>query len=305
MISFLIRRIFQAIPVLFIVISAAFLLVRLAPGSPFAAERALDKKVELRLTEKYGLNGALDEQFIRYWKNLLRGDLGESLKFTNRTVAEILSQTLPNSLLLGSVSMILSLGLGILIGSYAAVHHNRPQDRLAMLLALAGICLPTFVMAPLLVMIFGLWLKIFPVAGWGTPSHFVLPVICLAAPFIASCARLMRSSMLEVLDQDFVRTARAKGLPEKIVVFKHALKVALLPLVSYSGPLAARILTGSLVVEEIFKIPGLGPFFVNSVLNRDVFVVGGTVIVYCSLLIFFNIVVDVLYTVLDKRIKIS
>lgn len=299
------NRIIQAFVVLLIVISAAFFLVRLAPGSPFARERALDAKVEARLMEKYNLNGTLSEQFFRYWKNLLRGDLGESIQYTNRTVAEILAQTLPQSLTLGGFALLLTLATGIFLGSYAAVRHDTLQDRLAMLLALLGICLPTFVIAPLLIILFALKISLFPVGGWGSPAHYILPVICLAAPCAASCARLMRGSMLEVLNQDYIRTARAKGVPERAVVFLHALKVAILPVVSYSGPLAARILTGSLVVEEIFKIPGLGPFFVNSVLQRDVFVVGGTVIVYCALLIFFNALVDVLYTFLDKRVKLA
>jgi ABC-type dipeptide/oligopeptide/nickel transport system permease component len=303
--QFTIRRFFQAVPVLFVVVSGAFLLVRLAPGSPFYGERALDPQVEEKLLGKYGLDGSLGEQFVKYWWELLQGNLGDSLKYVNRSVNEILAQTLPNSIILGSCSLFLAIGAGIVLGSLAAVYHNKWQDRIAMLIALGGICLPTFVIAPILVMLLCLWLRIFPVAGWGTISHFVLPVICLAAPYAAYCARLIRSSMLEVLNQDYIRTARAKGLQEKVVVFLHALKVALLPLVSYSGPLAAHVLTGSIVVEEIFKIPGLGTFFINSVLNRDVFVVGGTVIVYSTLLILFNAIVDVLYTVLDKRVKLS
>lgn len=305
MTSFLLRRILWSIPVLIVVISGSFLLVRMAPGNPFSGERKLDPKVQTLLEEKYQLSGSLPEQLLAYWGNLLQGNLGQSLTYTNRNVAEIIGQTLPNSVLLGSLSLLLALALGIVLGSFAAVFHNKVEDRLAMLVALAGICLPSFVIAPLVIMLFALWVPLFPVAGWGTASHLILPVICLAAPYGAYCARLVRSSMLDVLNQDFIRTARAKGLPEHVVVMLHALKVGLLPLVSFTGPLTAHILTGSLVVETIFNIPGLGPFFINSVLSRDVFMVGGTVIVYSVLLISMNIIVDVLYTWLDRRVKLS
>ena len=173
-----------------------------------------------------------------------------------------------------------------------------------MLLALAGICLPAFLLAPLAVLVFAIWLQWLPVAGWGDASNLVLPALCLAAPYAAYCSRLVRTSMLDVLGRDFIRTARAKGLSERAVVYRHALKIGILPLVSYAGPLAANVLTGSMVIEEIFKIPGLGPFFVNAVLNRDVFLVGGTVIVYFTVLVTFNTVTDILYTFLDKRIKL-
>ncbi|MFH1066516.1 MAG: ABC transporter permease [bacterium] len=305
MTTFLLRRFLQAAVVFAIVISASFLLIRAAPGSPFSSERALDPAVEARLLEKYGLNGTLTQQFFYYWKNLLKGDLGESLKYTNRSVVEILAQALPQSLLLGACALALALSAGIFLGVTAAMRHDQWQDRAAMLLALTGICLPTFLIAPLCVLVFGLWLRLFPVAGWGAFSYGVLPVVCLAAPYAAYCSRLARSSMLEALGQDFIRTARAKGLPERLVAFRHALKVAVLPIVSYSGPLAAHILTGSLVIEEIFCIPGLGPFFINSVLNRDVFVAGGAVMIYSGLLIFFNAFADVLLAALDKRIRLT
>lgn len=305
MFSFVIRRLLLAVPVFFIVVSATFLLVRVAPGSPFAADRKLSPEVEQRLMERYQLDGSLGQQFISYWKNLLRGDLGESLKYRNRTVAEIIAQTLPRSLVIGTLAMIIALTLGVTMGTMAAVHHDTWRDRVAMLLALAGICAPSFVLAPVLILLFAIIVPWFPVAGWGTPSHLVLPAICLGLPYAAYCARLMRTSMLEVLNQDFIRTARAKGLAESIVTYRHALRIAVLPLVSFSGPLAAHVLTGSLVVEEIFKIPGLGPFFVNSVFNRDPFLMGGCVMVYFGLLVALNLAVDLLYTVLDRRIRLS
>jgi oligopeptide transport system permease protein len=305
MTRFLTSRLIQAALVLCVVITATFLLVRLAPGSPFASERKLDPAVEAQLREQFGLGGNLMEQFFRYGSNLIQGNLGNSLKYTHRTVLEIIQQTLPVSLLIGTIAFILAIVIGVSLGSYAAVHHGKTKDRVAMLIALLGICLPTFVIAPALALIFALIYPLLPVAGWGTPAHLILPVICLAAPYAAYCARLMRTSMLEVLNQDFIRTARAKGLQERSVIMLHALKVAILPLVSFAGPLAAHMLTGSLVIEEIFGIPGMGTFFINSVLNRDVFVVGGVVIIYSTLLVLFNIVVDFLYVVLDKRIKLS
>jgi oligopeptide transport system permease protein len=305
MISFILRRLLLAIPVFFIVVSATFLLVRLAPGSPFASDRKLPPAVEQRLMERYQLDGTLGQQFTAYWGRLLRGDLGESLKFRNRGVAEILAQSLPKSLTIGALAMLIALGLGTVLGAYAAVHHGSPRDRAAMLAALAGICMPSFVLAPVFILLFAILLPLFPVAGWGTPSHFLLPALCLGLPYAAYCARLMRTSMLDVLHQDFIRTARAKGLPESRIVYAHALRIAALPLVSFAGPLAAHVLTGSLIIEEIFKIPGIGPFFVNSVFNRDPFLMGGCVIVYFTLLVLFNLIVDILYTVLDRRIKLS
>jgi len=190
-------------------------------------------------------------------------------------------------------------------GSIAATRHNQTVDRLTMMAALLGICLPGFLMAPLAVLLFCIILPVFPVAGFGSPAHLILPSLCLAAPFAAYASRLMRTSMLDVLQQDFIRTARAKGLKEQRIIYRHALKIAILPLVSYTGPLAAHILTGSLVIEEVFKIPGLGPFFVNSILNRDYFLICGTVIVYSALLLFMNILVDMVHAHLDKRIKAS
>jgi oligopeptide transport system permease protein len=304
MAAFITKRILQMLAILVVVVSATFLMMRLAPGSPFAQERKLDPAVEQRLNEQYHLNGSLATQLGAYWHNLLHGNFGESLKYQNRGVAEIIAYALPKSAAIGGIALCLALGAGIFIGSLAAARHNSAIDRGAMLLALAGICLPTFLIAPLLVLVFAIYLGWLPVASWGSWSNLVLPSVCLAAPYAAYCSRLMRSSMLDVLNQDFVRTARAKGLPESRVTYRHALKIGILPLISYAGPLAANVLTGSMVVESIFNIPGIGPFFINSVLNRDIFLVGGTVIVYFSILVTLNTVVDILYTWLDKRIKL-
>lgn len=305
MIEFLFRRTFQAIIVLFIVVSGTFLLMRMAPGSPFQGEREVLKHIEEEAQKKFGLNGTLPEQLARYWSNLLSGDLGPSIKLRGRQVSEVIAESLPASLMLGGLSFVLAMLLGILLGTIAAMYQHHFLDRAAMLLALAGICFPAFVIAPVFALIFTIYLPLFPIAGWGTPAHLVLPAICLALPYSAYVARLMRTSMLEVLRQDYIRTARAKGLPESRVVFHHALKTGILPLVSFSGPLAAHLLTGSLVIERIFWIPGMGSFFVQSVLDLDYFMVGGVVIVYCVLLMSFNVIVDWVYTLLDRRIQLS
>jgi len=289
------------------VVSVTFCLARLMPGNPFnAGDKKLDARVVEKLQEKYNLQGTLPEQLGRYWWNLVtEGYLGESFHFKNRSVKEIIAETLPRSLALGACALFIALSVGIVAGSIAATRHNQTVDRLTMMAALLGICLPGFLMAPLAVLLFCIILPVFPVAGFGSPAHLILPSLCLAAPFAAYASRLMRTSMLDVLQQDFIRTARAKGLKEQRIIYRHALKIAILPLVSYTGPLAAHILTGSLVIEEVFKIPGLGPFFVNSILNRDYFLICGTVIVYSALLLFMNILVDMVHAHLDKRIKAS
>ena len=305
MIAFVLRRLLLAVPVLFVVLSLTFFLMRAAPGNPFATEKKFPESIQRALEQKYNLDGTIWTQYGNYIGRVATGDLGISTQYRERTVAEIIGQALPVSVMLGSIAFVLAMGIGITLGSYAAVHHNSPKDRAAMLGALFGISVPNFVLGPVLVLIFGLWWRMLPVAGWGTLAQMILPAIVLAVPYAASIARLMRSSMLEVLGQDYVRTARAKGLRDSVVVYKHALKVAILPVISFAGPLAAGILTGGIVVEKIFVIPGLGPFFVNSILNRDIFMVGGTVLVYAAFLIVFNIVVDILYFLLDRRVKIA
>jgi len=305
MLSFIIRRLLIGVATLFVVVSLTFLMMRLMPGSPFSQERKLPPAIEKNLLARYKLDAPLWKQYVDYILDVARGDFRLSTKYRNRSVNEILVQTLPVSLLLGGTAFGIALVLGISLGCFAAIRHQTWADHAAMLMAVLSISIPNFVIAPLAILVFALELRIFPVAGWGDLSHLALPAICLALPFAAYVARLTRTSMLEVLSQDFIRTARAKGVNEFRVVFNHALKVALLPVVSYSGPLAAYLLTGSLVIEDIFKVPGVGAFFVNGVLNRDLFMVGGTVIVYSSMLIVFNIVVDVLYTFLDRRIRLE
>lgn len=305
MISTLLRRVISLIVVLGVVISATFFLIRLSPGGPFDAERKIPEQIEKQLLAKYKLDGTLWEQFTGYWGDLLQGDLRLSTKYRNRSVNEILAQTLPVTFTLGAISFLLATTLGVWLGTFAATRHRQAGDTIAMLSALLAISLPSFVIGPILILIFALDLRWLPVGGWGTPMQMILPAITLAAPYVAYIARLMRSSMLETLNQDFVRTARAKGLAERVVLWKHALRVAILPVVTFMGPLAAHLLTGSIVVETIFHIPGAGGFFVHSIQNRDGFLLGGVVIVYCVLLVAFNLAVDIAYTLLDRRIELN
>lgn len=302
-VSFLLQRFLSFSLVLFCVVTITFFLVRLSPGGPFDSERKLPPAIEKALLAKYRLDGSLWQQYTAYLSDLLRGDLRLSTKYRNRTVNEILAQTLPVTMTLGALSFFLATVLGVWCGSFAAVHHGSWKDSGAMLFALLAISLPAFIVGPLLILVFSLYLKWLPVGGWGSFSQLILPSITLALPYIAYIARLMRSSMLETLQTHFVRTARAKGVSEIQTVYFHALRVAILPVVTFLGPLAAHLLTGSIVVETIFHLPGSGGFFVHSVLNRDGFLLGGVVIVYCVLLVSFNFLVDIAYTLLDRRIK--
>jgi oligopeptide transport system permease protein len=305
MIAILVRRLLQALPVLFIVVSLTFLLVRIAPGNPFSGDKKIAPEILAQLEEQYDLHGSLGHQYAQYLGKVVRGNLGLSTQYRNRTVNEIIGQALPVSMVLGSLAFALALGVGIPCGAIAAVRHNTGGDRALTLLALLGISVPSFVVAPVLVMIFAIWLNVLPSYGWGSPDQIILPAICLAIPFAATIARLTRGSLLEVLKLDFIRTARAKGLPENIVLFRHALKVAILPVIGYSGPAVAGILVGSIVIEKLFGIPGIGQFFVNSILDRDPFTTSGVVVVFSVFLIFFNLVADVLYFIVDRRVKME
>lgn len=304
-VPYLIRRVLGLLLVLFFVVSITFFLVRLSPGGPFDSERSLSPAIEQALLEKYELDGPLWRQYVDYLSDLVRGDLRLSTKYRNRTVNEILAQTLPVTMILGATSFLLATVLGVWIGVLAASHRGGFPDRASMLGALLAISLPSFVIGPLAILCFSLWLGWLPVGGWGGIQHLILPAVTLAAPYVAYIARLMRGSMLETMQMDFVRTARAKGATETAVLYRHALRVAILPVVTFLGPLAAHLLTGSIVVETIFHLPGAGGFFVNSILNRDGFLLGGVVIVYCVLLVGFNFFVDLAYTVLDRRIRID
>jgi oligopeptide transport system permease protein len=301
----MLRRLASLPVVLLCVVTITFFLIRLSPGGPFDSERKLPTAIEKQLLAKYKLDGPLLEQYTGYLKDLLHGDLRLSTKYRNRSVNEILSQTLPVTLTLGTTALLFAILLGVWLGAFAAARPGTLAEGSALALTLLAISLPSFVLGPLLIMIFAIKLPWLPVGGWGSLQQLILPAVTLAIPYAAVIARLLHDSLRETLAEDFIRTARAKGLTERAVVYRHALRVAILPVISYLGPLAANLLTGSIVVESIFHIPGAGGFFVNSILNRDGFLLGGVVIVYCVLLVVFNLLVDLSYRMLDRRISES
>jgi oligopeptide transport system permease protein len=303
--AFVLRRLLGAIPTLALVVALSFLLTRLAPGGPFDEEQALPPEIRANLEAAYGLDQPAWVQFGRYARGLLHGDFGPSFKFRDFTVGELIADGLPVSLSLGLAAMALALALGIPAGIWAALSRGGFADRLVMALAVAGISIPVFVVAPLLALVFGIWLRWLPVAGWvpGRPSDILLPVVALALPVVAFVARLMRGSLLEVVRTPWIRAARARGLSERAVILRHALPAALLPVVSYAGPAAAAVLAGSLVVETLFGLPGMGRHLVQGALNRDYTLVMGMVIVYAALMIVLNLVADLACAWLDPRIR--
>ncbi|MFI5371723.1 MAG: ABC transporter permease [Candidatus Eisenbacteria bacterium] len=305
MTRFLIRRLLMFVPTLWIIGSLAFVLVRLAPGGPFLSEREIPAAARTQLAHAYGLDRPLSEQYLRFWGNALHLDLGPSYKYPGRQVREIIAEALPVSMELGGWALLVALAFGVPIGVIAALRQNTGWDYAAMGLALAGVSIPNFVLGPLLVLVFALTLYVFPPALWQGASSRVLPVVTLATAYVAYVARLTRAGMLEVLRQDFVRTARAKGLAERVVVAKHALRLGILPVVSYVGPAAARILMGSVVVETIFEVPGLGRYLVNAAFNRDYTLVLGEVLFYAGFLMVLNLLVDVAYAWLDPRVELA
>jgi oligopeptide transport system permease protein len=297
------RRLGGAIPTLFIIIAGTFFMMRLAPGGPFARERVVPPEVEANLMKAYHLDEPLWQQFLRYLNGLAHGDFGPSFKYKDFTVAQLIAQGFPTSLSLGGIAMLVALSVGLSLGVWAALRQNTAVDYTATGFSMLGIAVPNFVVAPTLTLVFGLMLGWLPVGGWGSPANYVLPVIALCLPQIAAIARLTRASMIEVLGSNFVRTARAKGMPERITITRHAIRAALLPVVSYLGPAIAQIITGSVVVEQIFSIPGIGRYFVQSSLNRDYTMVMGVTVFYGALVIFCNLVADLLYGVLDPKVR--
>jgi oligopeptide transport system permease protein len=303
--TFVLRRLLGAIPTLALVVALSFLLTRLAPGGPFDEEQSLPPEIRANLEAAYGLDDPVYVQFGRYVRGLLHGDFGPSYKFRDFTVGELITGGLPVSLALGGAAMLLALALGIPAGVIAALGRRGVTDRLVMALAVAGISIPVFVVAPLLALVFGIWLRWLPVAGWvpGRHADVVLPVVALALPVIAYVARLTRGSLLEVLQAPWIRAARARGLPPRMILMRHALPAALLPVVSYAGPAAAAVLAGSLVVETLFGLPGMGRHLVQGALNRDYTLVMGMVIVYAALMIALNLLADLALAWLDPRIR--
>jgi oligopeptide transport system permease protein len=303
MLNYAFKRILTIIPTLFAIITLTFFLMRIAPGGPFDEERPLAPAVLENIQASYGLNKPLIEQYFIYISNLLQGDMGPSFVYRDKRVHEVLAEGLPISITLGGTALLLALIIGVFLGSIAALNQNKKTDVFIVTFATFGITTPNYVIAPILTLIFALTFSILPATGWGSPSQMVLPVVSLALPQIAIVTRLMRGSMLEALKSDHIRTARAYGLPMTHVVGKHAMRSALLPVLSYLGPAAAALMTGSIVIEQIFNLPGIGRYFVTSALNRDYTMVMGTVIIVATLVLVFNLIVDLLYTVLDPRVR--
>ena len=307
MMAYALRRFLGAIPTLFVIVTLAFFMMRAAPGGPFDSQRRLTPEVERNIKAAYDLDKPLVQQYLIYLGKVARGDLGPSYKNKDFTVVQLIATGLPVSARLGLSAMALALLLGTGLGVSAALNQNRWEDYSVITLAMLGITIPTFVTAPILTLLLGIYAGWLPVGGWtgGALANLVLPVTVLALPQIAIVARLMRGSMVEVLRANYIRTARAKGLPAHRIVLAHALRAAALPLVSYLGPALAAILTGSLVVEEIFGLPGIGRYFVQGALNRDYTLVLGVVICYATLIIALNFLADMAYGILDPRVRLS
>lgn len=303
MLRIILRRLAEAVPVLFVIVTLTFFLIRLAPGGPFDEEKSVSPEIRQQLEAYYNLDAPLYRQYLDYLGGLVRGDLGPSFKFAAFSVTEMIAASFPVSLELGAYALTLALLVGMTAGLVAALAPNTWRDYFPMAFAMIGICVPNFVLGPLLVLVFALQFGWLPVAGWETPSDKILPSITLAAMFAAYIARLTRGGMLEVLSSDFVRTARAKGLSESRVVLRHALRGGIAPVVSFLGPATAGILSGSFVVETIFQIPGLGRQFVESAFNRDYTMILGTVLFYAVLIILFNLIVDIIHIWLDPRLR--
>jgi len=304
MLRFLTARLLQAIPVILAVITVTFFLVRVAPGGPFDSEKAVIPEVKAALEAQYRLDQPLISQYFAYLSDLATGDLGPSFKYPGRSVNELIGAGLPVTAELGLYALLIATLIGGLAGIIASLRPNTVQDYIPMAVAMIGICMPTFLLGPLLVLVFGIRLEWLPVSGWGDiPGDKILPSITLGAAYAAYIARLSRAGMLEVLNQDYIRTARAKGLPEWQVVVKHALRGGLLPVIAFLGPAFAGLLAGSFVVETIFQIPGLGRFYVQAAFNRDYTMILGTTVFLSTLIVLFNLFSDILAAWLNPRLR--
>lgn len=297
-------RLLQAVPVLFIVITVTFFLVRFAPGGPFSSEKAVVPEVKRALEAQYQLDQPMLVQYASYLGDLLQGDLGPSFKYPGRSVNELILAGFPATFELGLYALLVAVLLGMSAGIVAALRPNTWSDYLPMSAAMIGICMPTLLLGPVLVLIFGLWLEWLPVSGWGdVPGDKLLPSITLGAAYAAYIARLMRSGLLEVLSQDYIRTARAKGLPQHVVIFKHALRGGAIPVVAFLGPAFAGLLSGSFVVETVFQVPGLGRLFVQAAFNRDYTMILGSTVFFAVLIVLFNLLSDLLAAWLNPRLR--
>jgi len=303
MTRFVVQRFLSMLLALFFIITITFLLMHAIPGGPFTAEKKLPEAILRNIEARYHLDWPLWKQYADYMWKLLHWDLGPSFKYESRTVNDIINSGFPISATLGALSVALALALGIPAGIISALKQNKWQDAVAMFVAIFGVSVPAFILASLLMFVFALKLGWLPAARWGTPQQVIMPVISLSTFSLAFIARLMRSSMLEVIQQDYIRTARAKGLPSLLVIYRHAVKNAIIPVVTYLGPLVAGVFTGSFVIEQIFAIPGLGRHYVTSIYNRDYTVILGVTVFYSILLVSMNFLVDVAYVFLDPRIS--
>ncbi len=305
MLRYTLKRFLGAWPTLLILVTLAFFMMRAAPGGPFDGEKTLPPEIQANLDKKYHLDEPLIQQYLRYLADLARGDFGPSFQYKDYSVNELIATGFPVSLRLGGTAILLAFLIGSVLGTIAALKQNTRTDYTVMATAMTGISVPNFVMAPLLILLFGVYLKWLPAGGWngGALLNTILPIVALTLPYIAYIARLMRGSMIEVLRSNPIRTARAKGLPEHTIIMRHAMKPALLPVISFLGPAAAGIITGSVVIEQIFGIPGLGRYFVQGALNRDYTLVMGVVVFYGFLIILFNLIVDLVYAMLDPKIR--
>lgn len=303
--GYVVRRIVSMIITLFFVITLTFVMMHSIPGNPFTGEKKLPPAIEKALMEKYNLDKPLSRQYVDYVSGVAKGDFGPSMKYNGRTVNDLIGDGFPVSAELGGLAILLIVILGIPLGVVAALKQGTWVDRTMIFFAIVGVTIPSFVLATLLIYVFGTKLKWLPTSRWVSWKSRIMPTIALGVSSIAYVARLTRSSMLEVINQDYIRTARAKGLSETVVVFKHALKNALIPVVTYLGPLTAAILTGSFIIEKIFAVPGMGRMFVESISNRDYTVIMGVTIFYSLILVLFIFIVDLIYGLIDPRIKIN
>ena len=304
MLRFIASRLLQAIPVLLVVISVTFLLIHSAPGGPFSDEKAVPPEVARALEAQYNLDQPLWQQYVSYLSDVVRGDFGPSFKYSGRTVNELIAAGLPVTAELALYAMLVALFIGISAGVFAAIRPNTLQDYIPMSAAMLGICMPSFLLGPILILVFGIQLEWLPISGWGDiPGDKILPAITLGTGYAAYIARLSRGGMLEVLSQDYIRTARAKGLSERLIIFKHALRGGLIPVIAFLGPAFAGLLGGSFVVETIFQIPGLGRFYVTSAFNRDYTMILGMTIFFAGLIIVFNLLSDLLALWLNPKLR--
>jgi oligopeptide transport system permease protein len=305
MLKFIFKRMIEAIPTMLVLITVSFFLMRFAPGSPFSSERTLPPQVMANINAKYGLDKPVFEQYTTYLTNVIQGDFGPSFKYKDFTVNELVASALPVSAKIGAVAFVFALIFGVSVGTIAALRQNSWIDYTIMSSAMLGVVMPSFVLAPTLIYMFSINLGWFPAGGWldGSMKYMILPVLGMSMLYVATFARITRGSMIETLNSNFIRTARAKGLSYRYIVIKHALKPALLPVVSYMGPAFVGIITGSVVVETIFGLPGIGKLFVNAAFNRDYSLVMGVTILIGFLFILFNAIVDILLAVIDPKIR--